>query len=54
MSSHESRINSHIVVQSPIFVTSKIADVAGVSKPIVEKIQPRRLKRLTSSGLIVA
>lgn len=54
MSSHESRIDSHIMVQSPVSATNEIVDVASVSKPIVEKVQPRRSKRLPSSSLIVA
>lgn len=49
MSSHESRIDSHIVVQSPISATNEIVDVAGVSKPIVNKIPPRRSRRSPSS-----
>lgn len=49
MSSHESRIDSHMVVQFPVSATNEVADVVGVSKPVVEKIQPRRPKRLPPS-----
>lgn len=53
MSSHELKIDSHIVTRSPISSTNEIANVAGVSRPIVEKIQPRRSKK-SPSGLTVA
>lgn len=42
MSPHETGSDSHILVQSLISTTNKIVDIAGVSKPVVEKIQPRR------------
>lgn len=50
ISSHELRVDSHIVTQSPISSTNEIVNVAGVSSPIIEKIQPRRSKRSPSSS----
>lgn len=49
MSPHESRSDSHILLQSPIFATNKITDIVGVSKLFVEKILPRRSGRSSSS-----